>query len=421
MTKVHYCDFNDAIKRCMEEGVCCFVAKSDMKSAFRNLGIKRNQWNLLILMAKNPLDGQIYYFIDKCLPFGAAISCSHFQRVSDAIAFLATHRSKGKIPINYLDDYFFAALMKSACNWQVQNFLDICQEIKFPVSMEKTFWGTNMLTFLGLLIDTIRQLVCIPADKVKRAQELIQVILPKKKTTVKELQKLCGFLNFLCKCIVPGRAFTRRLYANFNSRMKPHYHLNVTREMKSDLKMWEQFLLEPTVYCRPFLDFNTAFSAKELDWYTDASGKIGIGGICGPNWFQQRWSEEFLHKKNPSIEYQELFAVTVSVLLWVEHYKNIRICLFCDNESVVAMINTSSTKCKNCMVLIRKIVLHSMIWNVRVFAKWISTDKNIFADALSRFQMNRFWKDVEKQGKVVNAFQTPIPTDLWPVEKLWIN
>ena len=37
---------------------------------------------------------------------------------------------------------------------------------------------------------------------------------------------------------------------------------------------------------------------------------------------------------------------------------------FCDNQSMVAMINTTSLSCKNCMVLIRIIVLHCLIHNV---------------------------------------------------------
>ena len=36
--KVKYCDFDVAVRRCLEEGRFCFVSKSDMESAFRNLG-----------------------------------------------------------------------------------------------------------------------------------------------------------------------------------------------------------------------------------------------------------------------------------------------------------------------------------------------------------------------------------------------
>ena len=38
---VQYPDFNEAIQLCIVEGKLCYIAKSDMKSAFRNLGIKK--------------------------------------------------------------------------------------------------------------------------------------------------------------------------------------------------------------------------------------------------------------------------------------------------------------------------------------------------------------------------------------------
>ena len=273
---VKYKDFSEAIRRCIQEGGGCYVAKSDMTSAFRNLGMKSRHWRFLILMARSPIDQKIYYFIDKCLPFGASISCAHFQRFSDAIAHIVTVKTNGKVPVNYLDDFFFIALLKALCDNQVNVFLQVCTDIAFPVSLDKTFWGAQLMTFLGLLIDTMRGLVCIPAEKVDRATNSILDMLKKRKTTVKVLQRLCGYLNFLCKCIVPGRAFTRRLYAHVSPKMKAHHHLNITKEMRSDLTMWLEFLVTPNVYCRrrPFIDYSKVLSAIDLDWFTDASGKI---------------------------------------------------------------------------------------------------------------------------------------------------
>ena len=51
---VKYKDLPHAIKLCSEAGKGCFAAKVDMKSAFRNLPIKPNDWMLLVMMAKDP-------------------------------------------------------------------------------------------------------------------------------------------------------------------------------------------------------------------------------------------------------------------------------------------------------------------------------------------------------------------------------
>ena len=73
LCKVKYNEFDQAVKRCIEEGIGCAIAKSDMSSAFRNLGILKKHWPYLIMKAVSPFDRQTYYFIDKCLPFGASI------------------------------------------------------------------------------------------------------------------------------------------------------------------------------------------------------------------------------------------------------------------------------------------------------------------------------------------------------------
>ena len=90
--------------------------------------------------------------------------------------------------------------------------MDICGKINFPVSAEKTFWPRYMLVFLGLLIDTINRVVAILQEKIDMALTGISELIRKCKVTIKEIQRICGYLNFLCCSVVPGRAFTRRLY-----------------------------------------------------------------------------------------------------------------------------------------------------------------------------------------------------------------
>ena len=418
LCSVNYPDFNEAIQLCLKAGKNCHIAKSDMKSAFKNLGIKKQHWKFLIMKAVSPVDGKTYYFVDKCLPFRASISCSHFQRFSNAVKHIVQWRTKKNL-VNYLDDFFFSALLKLMCNNQVQEFLDVCDSIGFPVSMEKTYWAATKLSFLGLLIDTINQCVCIPIDKVSKAVLLIESIITKKskKITLNQLQKVCGFLNFLGRCVIPGRAFTRRLYAYIaKDKLKPHHHIT---EMKEDLTMWLTFLQHPMIFCRPFLDFSKFIVASEINMYSDASSKIGMGALCGTSWMYQKWNSQFILKYKPSIEYLELYAVTAAVLSWIHRFKSSRIILFCDNKSVVDMINVTSTSCKNCMVLIRLIVLKGLVENVRIFAKHVEGTKNCLADSLSRLKIKHFKDPCADQELEMESELVPVPMAIWPIEKIW--
>ena len=414
---VKYNDFDAAILRCLEEGRNCALAKSDMKSAFRHLCLKVEDFCLLVFKAEDPETGEVKWFCDKTLPFRSSISCALFQEFSDCVAHLVKYRTK-KVTVNYLDDYLFCSILKSFCSQQVSIFLAVCQEINFPVSMEKTVWAASAMIFLGLLINTVTQTVSIPTEKIEKAKDLLLSILAKKKVTVHELQKITGTLNFLCRAVVPGRAFARRLYTKFNSSMKKYHHIRITKDLRDDLQMWMKFLNHPSAYSRPFLDFRNVLSAEEIQFHSDASGRIGYGVICQNSWMMGLWDQQFLVKHKPSIEFLELFTVTAGVLQWIHRFSNQRVTLFCDNQAVCYMINKNSSSCKNCMNLIRLIVLESICQNVRIFAKYIHTKSNGMADSLSRGQLSRFYK---LAPKMVDQFPTMILDKLWLLDKVWVT
>ena len=174
-------------------------------------------WKWLVMAAKSPIDGKIKYFFDKCLPLGSSISCSHFQWFSNALRHLLEFKcGKKNFIINYLDDFLFIMGYKEECNEILDKFLELCKELGVPVALEKTEWATTQIVFLGILIDGINRCIAVPEEKRNRAITQLNYLLDKKKATVKELEKLVGFLNFLSKAIVPGRMFTRRMNAKFS-------------------------------------------------------------------------------------------------------------------------------------------------------------------------------------------------------------
>ena len=428
LCSVTYPELGDAIRLCLQAGRFCHVSKSDLKSAFRQLGIAKKYWRYLLLKAKSPLDNKTYYFYDKAVCFGASISCALFQKFSDSVAHLIKFATSKKV-INYLDDYFFVAMFKMACNQQVKHFLRICKRINFPVSLEKTVFACTEITFLGFLLNTITQTVSIPCDKISRGRNMIQSVLAKRqgkplKLKVLQLQKICGFLNFLGRAIVPGRAFTRRLYSKLSDKtgkLRAYHHIRIDAEMKADLLMWLTFLQHVSVFSRPFIDYSNISYATELDFYVDATlnPRLGFGGYNDSEWMQYRWNG-FVEECDPSIEYVELYALTACILAWTHKYSNQRIILFTDNESVKFMLNSNSSKCKNCMILIRIIVLHSLIHNLRIYGKHVSTKRNGIADSLSRFQNKRFVKLIKRKRKVMSKYPTEIDSQIWPIQKIWL-
>ena len=418
-----YPDFSEAILMCVKVGESCAIAKSDMSMAFRHAPLTRASWKFLILKCKHPVSGKVFFFVEKCLPFGSSISRMVFQVISDGIAFVMKFRIESKSLLNYLDDYFFTALRKSCCDSQVQSFLKVCEEIRFPVALEKTVWGTTILTFLGLLIDTQEQMVRVPLEKVIKALDMLEYFLNRrnKSVTVLQVQRLCGTLNFLTRCIIPGRVFLARVYTmTSNPNLKQFHHVRITNENHQDLMVWRCMLENQTVFNHPFLDLCNLHTSLDIDMYSDASSSKkhgGLGAYCGKRWTAAKWPVNFISDKKPSIEYLKLFALTTGVLLWIKNFKNTAICLYCDNESVKFMVNNTSAKCKNCMVLLRLIVLECMIHNVKLTVEYVATDDNGKADALSRGQYKRF----RRLAPDMNEKPEVIPESIWPPTKIWVE
>ena len=134
------------------------------------------------------------------------------------------------------------------------------------------------------------------------------------------------------------------------------------------------------------------FTAEVLDMYSDASRNflLGFGAYCNSQWCCERWERQFCEEVQPSIEYLELYAVAVAVVKWLHLFENKRVVIFCDNQAVVQMLNNSSSRCKNCMVLIRIVTLESMLRNSRVYGRFVRSKDNGKADALSRMDFERF-------------------------------
>ena len=227
---VQYQDLDCAVKQSLKlleqilTGECdtIWYGKSDLKSAFRILGLSLEDYWLLVMMAVHPITGEKFYFVDKCLPFGHSISCSLFQAFSDALAHMANYLIAAKtgaertVLMNYLDDFLFASLLKQLTNTMLEIFLAMCEDLGVPVLVEKTEKASNVIIFLGILIHGYLHELVVPEQKKIKALHLLNQMIDSRSVTVRDLQGLAELLNFLHQVIIPGRAFTRRMYAKFS-------------------------------------------------------------------------------------------------------------------------------------------------------------------------------------------------------------
>ena len=203
-------------------------------------------------------------------------------------------------------------------------------------------------------------------------------------------------------------------------KLKQHHHIRLDQEFKLDCKIWLEFLprsLQEVVQ-RPMIDvLEPTFTSCSISFFSDASKTIGFGVLLNTRWIKGLWDPQFIKEQKPSIAYLELFTLCAGILCWesTHNLTNCRVSIFCNNQAVVGMINSMVSSCKKCMYLLWILVLNGLKFNRRLNALYIDTNSNDLVDALSRNQMDRFCK----LGQQMNDEPDQIPSQLWPIMKVW--
>ncbi len=400
---VKYASFDLAIQLVVKNGKGALLAKADIESAFRLLPIHPEDFQLLGIKLGDS------YFVDKALPMGASCSPALFEKFSTFVEWVVKQIAASDNITHYMDDFLLVGssgkIEDSSCTRLVKILEDVCQKFGIPLSEEKAVGPSTSLTYLGLEIDTVRQLVLIPEVKLLAIREKVRSLLQASEITLRELQSVIGSLSFVSKAVPPGRAYLRRLIDLTCGIKKSWCKLKLSMGAKKDLEMWLLFL--------DHFNGSTIFpdqawsECANLQLFTDASGGIGFGGYFRGKWFQGKWPSKKFRRK--SIAWMEFFPVLVAVVLWGPQLKGKRIIIRSDNKPVVSIINKQSSRSPEIMKLVRFFILQCLKANVAFRAIHIDGRDNDIADALSRFQMERFRQlapGAEKEA-------TEVPHFLW--------
>ena len=114
------------------------------------------------------------------------------------------------------------------------------------------------MTFLGIGFNTKQMILFLPPDKVTKILEDLQQWIDKKNASKKEVQSILGKLNFISKCVRPGRLFVSRML-NYLRSFSSGSKRVVSQEFHKDVRWWLNYLskfngvrmIPPVVWCEP--------------------------------------------------------------------------------------------------------------------------------------------------------------------------
>ena len=174
--------------------------------------------------------------------------------------------------------------------------------------------------------------------------------------------------------------------------------IRLNQEFHRDLTWWRErfqswdglsFFLMPA--WAPLPDFQVS---------SDAAGSLGFGAIFNSQWFYGGWA---VSQQPRSMAYKELFPIVVAAHLWGSQWSMQRVEFLCDNESVVAVLSSGTSRDADLMVLLRYLALLAVRHSFSFKASSVRGKANLVADSLSRFQLLHF------RHLAPHAAETPTP------------
>ena len=268
------------------------------------------------------------------------------------------------------------------------------------------------MTFLGLGIDTLNNTIFIPESKALELKHKLVSLLSKNKTTLKDLQSLCGSLAFFAKALPGSRAFNRRFYNATLGIKKSHHFIRVSHDMKEDASVWLQFIQDFNGYT-PFPSQVWNDNTK-LDLFTDSCGSCGGGAYFNGHWSFISWPSSWDASVRRDITFLELVPIVLAIWVWSAQFTSKKLLINTDNMALVHILNTKSSKSSRVMSLVRPLVLHCLKHNIQIRCVHVPSYSNAIADAISRLQLNKF----RKLAPNADMYPVPVPPALLTILEL---
>jgi hypothetical protein len=86
---------------------------------------------------------------------GCSVSCNLFEKFSSFVQWVVETRCGLHSIDHYLDDFILVGKkFSNDCSTLMNTFMNVCDELGVPISENKTVGPSNIITFLGFIIDT---------------------------------------------------------------------------------------------------------------------------------------------------------------------------------------------------------------------------------------------------------------------------
>lgn len=279
-----------------------------------------------------------WYLVFATIPFGFKTSAY----IYNSIGLVATSycRKLGVPCLQYIDDRLIGEVLQQQrlCKGIEQDGIkrslmalyivcDVLTRLGYFIGLKKSvFKPSQLLRFLGLLVDSLRQAFVVPEDKRASFAELRDFILDQESVDLKTLQRFSGKCISFLLAIPSAKLFTREINIAIGQMCKNSRRACLSGSLKTEIAHWK------------FLDaWDGCVSWREekhlqISLATDSS-LYKWGGFLNSD---QRIGDYFPEKDTRPIHEKECDALLNTLVSFKSQLMNHRVDAFVDNKSVVS-------------------------------------------------------------------------------------
>lgn len=351
--------------------------KRDLKSCYR-------QWALCpgsVHLVGYKFEGKYWY--DLVLSMGSSSAAQICQKITNMIRRMYS-QNMGQEVVNFLDDFAGASIPEEA-DRDFSDLGELLKEIGVTEGLEKACAPSTLMTFLGILFNTVAMTLSLPPDKVDELTTQLNKWYNRDEATLRQMQSLIGSLNFACGIVRAGRIYMSRLINSIRG-VNQGQKIKLTEQDKLDIAWWQEHI--QIWNARSFM-ISDLWEVPGSVWTSDAC-ESGIAGWSDPDYYSFELPNAF---RELDINSLECLAIMVSLRKWAKKCVGKKLLLKCDNQVTVSIINSGASRAKFLQACLREIHHLCALHSVEIRAVYIKSKDNDISDSLSRMHTHPKYRE----------------------------
>ena len=312
----------------------------DLKSAYRVCRSREDHWTYAGIRWSFSDQLDPVYLLDTRLGFGFRRSVPAFHRLTQSVVHIMTSLGYDGVTV-LLDDFHIVGDSYNECYVKMSVLMSVLRRLGFWINYSKIQMPSRRVKYLGVILDSDKMVSELPFDKVQELTADLNSVYGSKKVTRKQLERLCGKVNWASRVIIGGRFHVRRrrILNVMNSLSKPWHRTRVTQEMRADIEFWLEYLPRFNGVC----EIESVSNARsQVTVFVDSSSRASGGVTEGGEFFYHPWSPSELAQLS-HINFKECASFLVAARHWGSQWRGKRVHFMSDNIAACGMLRKGRT------------------------------------------------------------------------------